>query len=481
MMELYYDKIKGVTSNLDRICFRVTLRWLLSTRVLKTFMNQTLILLKNFSGKVGDLIAQVRQSCESVVRQSVIETFNMTLKLVFAVIAPAFLAVGFDNSEPDCLTVHAVHRDIDFQPGQEASAGLARDLLGRSDVSGGLVVHLGSGDGVLTAALCAGESFLVHGLERDPTEVERSRAWLDSRGLHGQVLIDTWDGYRLPYLDNLVTLIIAEDADDVTEEEMLRVLAPQGTALLKRGVEWTKIVKPRTDAIDEWTHYLGGPDNNAVSDDLLVGPPRHIQWLAAPRWTRHHHTLNSISSVVTADRRLFYIADEASPANINLPSKWTIIARDAFNGVTLWKKPMESWLYHRHGFRSGPAQAPRMLVASANRLYTALTLSGPVSELDAVTGETVKTFNGTTGAEEIILADNTLLVMVGDPEAEHAFTHPTVQQRYGLPNKKSIVAVDRSTGNTLWRWNPAGHPVPETLASDGMNAFVRVGGGGCMP
>jgi len=56
----------------------------------------------------------------------------------------------------------------------------------------------------------------------------------------------------------------------------------------------------RPGSVDEWTHYLYGPGNNAVAQDNVVGPPRHLQWVGGPAWTRNHHKLNSISSVVTA-------------------------------------------------------------------------------------------------------------------------------------------------------------------------------------
>jgi len=49
---------------LDRIRFRETLRWIASERGLGTFMNNTKILLKDFSSWVGGLTAIVRQSCE---------------------------------------------------------------------------------------------------------------------------------------------------------------------------------------------------------------------------------------------------------------------------------------------------------------------------------------------------------------------------------------------------------------------------------
>src|SRR3989304_675363 len=65
LMEIYRDRSMGAISGLDRIRFRGTLRWLASERGLSTFMNHARILLKDFSGWVEGLTAQVRDSCES--------------------------------------------------------------------------------------------------------------------------------------------------------------------------------------------------------------------------------------------------------------------------------------------------------------------------------------------------------------------------------------------------------------------------------
>lgn len=42
---------------------------------------------------------------------------------------------------------------------------LARDILDATGVKGGLIVHLGCGDGKLTAALRVNDRYLVHGLD----------------------------------------------------------------------------------------------------------------------------------------------------------------------------------------------------------------------------------------------------------------------------------------------------------------------------
>jgi len=177
--------------------------------------------------------------------------------------------------------------------GPTAQGDTARDILAATGVRGGLVIHLGCGDGRLTAALRGGEGYLVHGLDADPANVERARRQIAALGLSGVVSVDRLQGNRLPYVDNLVNLLVISDANaQLAEEEIRRVLAPGGTALWlnpKSAIQNPKFTKPWPKDIDQWTHYLHGPDNNAVAHDTVVGPPRHMQWLAAPAWTRNHH------------------------------------------------------------------------------------------------------------------------------------------------------------------------------------------------
>ncbi len=361
------------------------------------------------------------------------------------------------------------------------SSGTAKGILKTTGVTGGLVVHVGCRDGRFTAALHGGDRYLVQGLAANPDDVAAAREHIFSLGLSGKVSVDSWRGKELPYVDNLVNLVVVSSPASVARDEILRVLAPGGTAVFlgAAGLEDTanRITKSWPGDIDQWTHYLHDPDNNAVARDRVVGAPRRMQWVAGPRWTRHHNFLNSISSVVTANGRLFCIVDEASPANLNLPGRWAIVARGAFNGVTLWNKPMGSWAPHRQRFRTGPAQLPRLLVASDDRLYVPLGLGEPVSAIDAATGETVATYAETREAEEILLVNGTLLVLRGDPVAEQTLADPATRKRYGFPVEKTLIAVNTESGETLWSWSPENAPVPLTLASDGSHAYIRTDGG----
>ena len=64
----------------------------------------------------------------------------------------------------------------------------ARAILEATGVRGGLVVHLGCGDGRLTATLRANDSYLVHGLDPSEENVAKAREFAKSKG--GRVTID---------------------------------------------------------------------------------------------------------------------------------------------------------------------------------------------------------------------------------------------------------------------------------------------------
>ena len=101
-------------------------------------------------------------------------------------------------------------------------------MLRWPDFHGGLIVHVGCGDGQLTAALRLADNCVVQGLEADAKRVETARAAIRASGVYGPVSVVPWNGKRLPYVDNLATLVVCEDAGAVPADELLRVLRPHG-------------------------------------------------------------------------------------------------------------------------------------------------------------------------------------------------------------------------------------------------------------
>ncbi len=373
----------------------------------------------------------------------------------------------------------------------------ARRILDATNIKGGLIVHIGCGDGKLTAALHAGDSYLVHGLDTDAQAVRTAREHIRKLGIYGPVSVDTFDGKRLPYADNLVNLVVAEDAGDVSEAELMRVLAPGGTLFAKKGSRWNKIIKLRPENIDEWTHYLHDASGNPVAHDEVVGPPRHVQWVAEPRHTRSHEHIPSIYALVSTNGRIFYIADEAPVASIRKRPQWYLEARDAFNGIQLWKKPIGTWFPHIVNWGQTPRQLQRKLVAVGNRVYVTLGLHAPLTAVDAATGETLKVYENTLGTEEIVLHKGTLLLAVRSvtdervtelakwvqlvrkksPLDKRETAEPLVKRLRATEAKgeKSILALDVDTGRLLWKKDGADASGLRTLSlcADGDRVFYQ--------
>lgn len=362
-------------------------------------------------------------------------------------------------------------------PAGSAHVG-ADEILEASGAPGGLIVHVGCGDGKLTAALCAGDGFVAQGLESDEEQVRAARRFFASLNLDGKATARRFDGQHLPYLDNYVNLLVGEKPATLSDEEVLRVLVPGGVAYLKSGSRWEKTVKSRRQGTDEWTHYLHDASNNAVAHDELVTPPKHLQWVAAPKWSRTHSHMGSMMGLVSAGGRVFAIADEGSVAFPNAPANWCLCARDAYNGVLLWRIPIQRYQDPMWRLKSGPAQLPRRLVADGDRVYVTLDINGPVSSVDAATGKVEYSCEASTGTEEIILNDGVLFLLVnpkrlqGDPPEPVASDVGVSSRTYG-EYPKVIMAVDAANGDVLWHHTTPVLPV--TLAADSRRVYFHDG------
>jgi SAM-dependent methyltransferase len=326
--------------------------------------------------------------------------------------------------------------------GAETTAADQRDLAARvladSGVKGGLIVHLGCGDGRLTAALRLNERCLVQGLDTDAANIEKARSTIRGLNVYGSVSVGRFDGMHLPYIDNVVNLVVSEDLGSARMEEILRVLAPRGVAYVKKGDSWEKAVKPWPEEIDQWTHYLHGPDNNAVAMDTRVGPPRHLQWKSGPLWCRSHNGVaKSIALVLSAGGRLFSVIDEGLIGQPGLPDRWTLVARDGFNGKLLWKKELAK-------------PSKRSLVAAGEKLYL-ISADRELTILDGATGRALRTCQNTRGADELVCAEGIVVAHLAGTRSEGHV----------------IFGVDADSGQTVWRAPAKSFSSGSLAATDG--------------
>ncbi|MBL7141074.1 MAG: PQQ-binding-like beta-propeller repeat protein [Planctomycetes bacterium] len=365
----------------------------------------------------------------------------------------------------------------------------AEDIYTATGIQGGLVVDVGCGNGQLTVDLHKGDQYLVHGIDTDAADVQTARDYIASQGVYGPVAADRFSGTSLPYVDNLVRLLVVQDMGALTMDEVMRVVAPEGVATIWNGSAWEMHTKPRPAGIDDWPQDLYDSTNNAVSHDVVMGPPRHMQWVGSPKWSRHHDRMASCSAMVEDAGRMFYIMDHGPISSIELPSQWELVARDAFNGTVLWKRQIRFWHSQLYPFKSGPAPLARRLVTDGLRVYATMGLDDPVTALDAIDGHTVRVYEETTATEEIILSNGVLFCLGRLPPTWRPQFIPVhrvvgtektrVEDEHGWdPSERdewrNIVAVEAATGNHLWT-SPNQLVMPLSLTADDDGVYFHDG------
>ena len=320
-------------------------------------------------------------------------------------------------------------------------------------VRGGLVVVLGGDASTLDAVADTARRgpYLVQFLDTDAKQVDQARERIRKKGLYGRVSASVFDGKRLPYIDNLVNLVFAPRTGfRVSPDEIARVLAPRGVSLV--GGKTT--VKPVPRDIDEWSHWMHGPDNNPVAKDKVIDVPRHLQWVQEPDWISSHNLNPGVSAVVSSGGRVFSIINEMPPGIKGMADQWMLTARDAFNGLVLWTRPIKQWGWTHWSEREEsvemrfvpPFQVMRRLVAADNRLFVTPGFYAPVHVLDAASGKKLRVLEGTDKTFEILHVDGRLYLAVNDSLGTDNMI-PAV----------AVMAVDPATG---WsgRWTARARP-----------------------
>jgi outer membrane protein assembly factor BamB len=272
------------------------------------------------------------------------------------------------------------------------------------------------------------DRYVVQGLDADAQKVEAARKYIKGLGLYGRVSVRRWDSDRLPYGDNLVNLVVVSGESRVARKEITRVLAPGGVLFAPdpRLSTLAPSRKPWPENIDQWTHYLHDSGNNAVAEDDRVGPPRHLQWKSGPMWSRSHEFASSVQALISASGRLIGVIDEGiigQPRGV--PALWVLIARDAFNGILLWKRPCDRI-------------NPHALAAVGDKIYVTLKSKGPLEILDAATGQTLHTCHQTGKVNEIAVCENRVILST---------------QLASAPGKRKphVAAADPDDGHILWQ------------------------------
>jgi len=338
----------------------------------------------------------------------------------------------------------------------------------RAKVTGGLVVQCGGTVDGLAGPLAQGGRHLVQLLLADERGVTAARQDLERSGLEGLVTVELRPSLAaLPYTENLVNLLCWMEGDRLSLAEGVRVLAPGGWLLARSqdlsaaaakeaGLEsletladgaWVAARKPWPVEMDQWPQPKHGPDGNAVSNDTLVGPPRRVRWIAGPP--------QEISNMVSAAGRNFYGG---------------VIARDAFNGLHLWREPLNP-SPARGGFtyKQG-AKSPRpiaiddeLLVLTENGLRAVSGATGHLRREYPAAGMPLDTL---FDAGLILAIDKTAIRAVDRATGQLRWTHEATEPRYvvagddgvyfveGDPRRGedvALVALEQQRGTPRWQ------------------------------
>ena len=212
----------------------------------------------------------------------------------------------------------------------------------------GICVVLGEGSCELALDLAKSmEGLTIYVQLPTMEEVEVASKLADREGLYGtRIFIEKSGLYRIHLAENVADVVIGlGQGTDVPEEEVLRVLRPQGKAILGD----TTLTKPFPNGVDDWSHPYHGPDNNPQSNDRLVRAPYLTQFLAEPRYA----PLPQVA--VASAGRVFKAFGHVAFKTREEPFLNKLVAFNGYNGTMLWQRDLtEGVMIHRNTMIATP-------------------------------------------------------------------------------------------------------------------------------
>ena len=328
---------------------------------------------------------------------------------------------------------------------------LVAKILDRIGASRGICVILNDVNCDLALKLALKSELLIYVQLQNSADVEAARQRIDAEGLYGKrIFVEKGELKKVHLADNLADALVVLDGDgEIPEEEVLRVLRPQGTAFIGRK----ELIKPFPEGVDDWSHPYHSPDNNPQSADQVARAPYLTQFLAEPYYAPL--TQVGVASAGRVFKAFGNIAfHEREEALLN-----SVVAFNGYNGAILWKRKLTpGFMLHRN-----------TMIATPQTLYMGDDKSCKL--IDTVTGrlkdEIIPPADvaGGTFWKWMALEDGTLYALIGEQEQED----PTVRQRrhaHGWPwnplskgfNQpehpwgygRNLLAIDPKTKKILW-------------------------------
>ncbi|MHC4914209.1 MAG: outer membrane protein assembly factor BamB family protein, partial [Planctomycetota bacterium] len=186
------------------------------------------------------------------------------------------------------------------------------------------------------------------------------------------------------------------------------------------------------------------------------------RWIDGPRRSRNHK--DRPYAVVSAGGRNFIAYDEAARF-FHAPARRVLVCRDAYNGLVLWKRKLLP--AKRSSSKASFGRAT--LCALGDRVYVVLEDLGPLVELDAATGRTLRTFQQSPNAVHLLDGGRMVLNVGGavrlfDYRAEKVLWEFKLTSRnlvvsdgsvfvqpYRAKDGTAVICLDLKSGRERWR------------------------------
>ncbi len=332
----------------------------------------------------------------------------------------------------------------------------AETILEKIGVSRGICVVLGDPGCDLAVQLARQSELLIYVQLPRAKDVERACRTADAGGFYGTRIFVEKGGLRKLHLaDNLADALVAVDrAARIPEAEALRVLRPEGKALLGRK----ELTKPFPEGVDDWSHPYHGPDNNPQSRDQIARAPYLTHFLSGPLYAPLPQVaVASAGRVFKAFGHLAFKVREEALLN-------TLAAFNGYNGTMLWKRPLTPGIMiHRN-----------TLIATPTTVYVGDDKSCKV--IDAETGRLKDEIApppelaGGTFWKWMALEDGVLYALVGEDEQRdpivrqrrtaHGWPWDPLSKGYNQPHNpwgygRTLLAIDPKTKKVLWNHKEA--------------------------
>ena len=271
--------------------------------------------------------------------------------------------------------------------------------------------------------------------------------------LGSRIFVVSGDSNRIQLASNLADAVIVGDSanGDVMRSEVLRVLRPEGKALIGDKL----ITKPQPKGLDEWNHPYHGPDNNPQSRDQVARGPFLTHFLAEP-WFGPMPEVT-----VTSGGRIFKAFGHVAYKPREWPLLNTLVCLNAYNGTELWRRKLrEGYMVHRNTMIATPKilmlgddQACKLIDAASGKQLDAIELKGDDSQPLAWKWMAMK--DGVLFAllgkqEQKTIAKKGVRALAGWPWREMGKGYAQADYPWGFG--KTLVAIDPSSKKILWQY-----------------------------